>query len=342
MLLFSEDFLKHEPPDSHPENPGRLHRIMSALRAQGLDGMVSTCECAGSADEIAMSVHSREYVRLVKRKLAESPTWLDEDTYLSPGSGIAIERALACSLCLARQAAEGGKLKAFLLVRPPGHHSGVNGPAMGAESLGFCIFNNAAVVAKALSHAGTVLLVDFDSHHGNGTQEIFYRDKRVVHLDVHQHPSTLYPGTGWPDQIGEGEARGTKLNIVLPPGASDDIVDDLLSRLDEYLGRFSFDFVVVSAGFDAFVNDGLANLRWSEVSYYGIGDYLRQLGRDRPVIALLEGGYTVGLERGVPAFVRGLFGLPRDSRWVSTRSDDRVWTKYHAWRQEYEGFILSP
>jgi acetoin utilization deacetylase AcuC-like enzyme len=341
MIVFSDDFMKHEPPSHHPENPQRLELIIRGLRSNGLDNMLTGCECNADIRDAAVTVHSDSYVSYILRKLRDAPTWLDEDTYLSTGSEQAIKRALGCSVCFAERALNGEKITAFLLVRPPGHHAGINGAAMGSDSLGFCIFNNAAIVAKLLSQKGNVFMLDFDSHHGNGTQEIFYTDKKVIHLDIHQHPGTLYPGTGWPDQTGEGEARGTKLNIILPPGASDDIIEDVLSRMDLYLQRFSFDYIVVSAGFDAFLNDGLANLRLSEISYYNLGSYIRSIGKDKPIIVLLEGGYSVGLERGVPAFVKGLSGLSKSNEWLQTRSDDRAWVKYHSWREEYEGYILG-
>lgn len=340
-VIFSEDFLKHVPPDNHPENPTRLERIILGLRGNGLGDLVTSCECERDIAEVASLVHSAGYVSFILNKLRSAPSWLDEDTYVSPTSERAIRRSLSCSYCVAQRALDGEKLWVFILARPPGHHAGISGAAMGSDSLGFCIFNNAAVVAKLLTQRGNVLMLDFDSHHGNGTQEIFYQDKKVVHVDLHQHPATLYPGTGWPDESGEGEARGTKLNIVLPPGASDDIIEDVLSRMDSYLGRFSFDYIVVSAGFDAFISDGLSSLRLSEVSYYNIGGYLRGIGRDKPIIVLLEGGYSVGLERGPPAFIKGLLGLEKNKEWIPTRSDDKVWIKYHSWREEYEGYILG-
>lgn len=340
-IFFSEDFMLHVPPTNHPENPSRLEKILAGLRENGFEEFIDVCDCSGDIRYIASLVHSKKYVEFILHKLRETPIWLDDDTYLSQGSERAIVRALSCSYCLAKHALENKRTSAFLLVRPPGHHAGIEGSAMGSDSLGFCIFNNAAVVARVLSSMGNVFMIDFDTHHGNGTQEIFYRDKKVIHLDIHQHPATLYPGTGWPDQIGEGEARGTKLNITLPPGTSDDIIDDVLGRMDLYLKRFSFDYIVVSAGFDAFINDGLALLRLSEVSYYRIGRYIREISRDKPLIVLLEGGYSVGLRRGLPAFVRGVMGLGENKEWIETRSDDKVWLKYHSWREEYEGYILG-
>lgn len=278
---------------------------------------------------------------MVLRKLERAPTWLDSDTYLSEGTGDAVRRALGCAVCLADEILETKRGAYFVMNRPPGHHAGRDGLGMGAGSLGFCVFNNAAIAASLLKRGGKVLMIDFDAHHGNGTQDIFYEDGDVIHLDIHQHPATLYPGTGWPDQTGEGRGRGTKLNVILPPGASDDIFEDLLGRMDFYLSRFSFDYIVISAGFDGFVDDGLANLRLTELSYYRLGSYISKLAEGRPILMFLEGGYSLGLERGLPAFVMGFLGSSPMREWKATQSDVRAWVKYHNWREEYEGYILG-
>lgn len=343
-IFLHDDFCLHRPPIAHPENPGRLETIMKSLEARGLRHLVSRCECTPSEQltrSMTTKVHAPGYVSFMLNAMKkESYSWVDEDTYLSPGTLPAVSRAMCCIDALINKALAGDKEPKLLLVRPPGHHAGVRGAAMGCPTLGFCIFNNVAVAAKVLSESGGVLIIDFDAHHGNGTQEIFYEDKRVVHIDIHEHPASLYPGTGWPGQTGSGEALGTKINVILPPGSADDVLEDVVQRVEEYLKEYSYEFVLVSAGFDAFLDDGLSHLRLSEYSFHILGDLVRRVGEGRPILIFLEGGYGLGLERGLPAFLLGLLGEPARRTWVKTISDEKVWVKYRSLREELEGLIL--
>lgn len=264
--------------------------------------------------------HSKEYIERIYR-IADSPSpvFIDPDTYVSKGTLQALNR-LAGAVLEAIELVSKGELRVFILGRPPGHHAGINGPALGAPTLGFCIFNTAGVIAKMLSKSGRVAVLDFDLHHGNGTQEILW-NTAILHVDIHQDPSTIYPGTGFPWQKG---ANDNLVNILLPPGAGDDIFMDAVDRAFERMIEYDPEFLVVSAGFDAYYNDYTV-MRITDRGFHYVGLKIRDM--KVPVIAVLEGGYSIGLSKGLPAFVRGLTGEAQ-SMVDSTSSSDMLWDMY--------------
>jgi Deacetylases, including yeast histone deacetylase and acetoin utilization protein len=284
-VVFSELYKTHNPPFfHHVENSDRLEKALSSLH----DVEIVEPSSPANPEEI----HDRDYVELVRRFSArEEP--LDQDTYTNKYTYEVARLALGGAMTAYQ-------VQGIALVRPPGHHAGKYGRAMGAPTQGFCIFNNIAYVANKIREK--IAIVDFDVHHGNGTQELFYSDPRVLHIDIHQDPTTLYPGTGFPFQVGEREGAGYKLNFVLPPGAGDDTIEELIPVVQSILDQFNPDVLAFSAGFDAFEGDGLASIRLSEFSF----ELLGSLGKGRKWFATLEGGYNVGIERGLPAFIRGL------------------------------------
>jgi len=304
-VLYNRVSLKHAPPFPHPERPERLEIALAALKTVVETEIVET---PSAAREDLFRVHSPEYVIRIERYVETGVSMLDSDTYLCRGSMMAALAAAGASLAAAEAAVNG--FTAFALTRPPGHHAGWKGTAMGAPTQGFCIFNNAALTVARLLELGTrkVAVVDFDAHHGNGTQEIFYSDPRVLHIDLHEDPATLYPGTGFPTDLGEGEAEGTKVNLILPPGSSDDVYELALKEIVILLlEEFRPEAIVFSAGFDAYDGDGLTHLRAGSRTYALLGRLPRELGISR-VAAILEGGYSVGLRQGLPAFAASLAG----------------------------------
>jgi acetoin utilization deacetylase AcuC-like enzyme len=304
-VLFNRASLEHVPPFPHPERPERLQIALAALRSAA---PVEVVEPPSAAKEDLYRVHAPDYVARIERYVESGVSMIDGDTYLSRGTMRAALAAAGASLAAA-EAALGGAT-AFALPRPPGHHAGRRGAAMGAPTQGFCIFNNAALAVARLLELGLrrVAVVDFDAHHGNGTQEIFYSDPRVLHIDLHEDPATLYPGTGFPTDLGEGEAEGTKVNVVLPPGSGDDAYELALEEIVvPLLEEFKPEALVFSAGFDAYEGDGLTHLRAGPRAYALLGGLPRELKVGR-VAAVLEGGYGAGLERGLPAFAASLAG----------------------------------
>jgi len=314
-VFYSEDFLLHDPdPYDHPESPRRLRLALEGVKRAGWPVREP---CRGDY-RVFVEVHDAGYVELVARLASRGGVeWLDPDTYVVPGTLPAAAR-LACAVEEAVDVVVDGS-PVVVLGRPPGHHAGVSGPAMGAPTLGFCIFNSAALAARRLSGKGRVAVVDFDVHHGNGTQEILWNDN-ILHVDLHQDPATIYPGTGYPDQT--GGVPGTKVNIILPPGAGDDIGFDAARRAWELIDEWDPDYLVVSAGFDAMVGDNMMASTRLTRAFYG---FLGRLASQRPVLAVLEGGYGRGLVEGLSAFLEGFEG----GEWEpGTGSGGREWEWY--------------
>ena len=323
-VYMHQAFYLHDPaPVDHPEAPRRLDLARRALDRLGLRPRL--LECSGDPWKEYSGVHDQEYLtrlrRLVDNAEANGSTlWLDPDTYVSPGTRESLE-ALACSTrILAEQALEGGN--SILLLRPPGHHAGRSGAALGAPTQGFCLLNTAALLAALLGSKGRILVLDIDAHHGNGTQEIL-ASAGVPHVDIHQDPRTIYPGTGLPWEAGPA---GSWFNIIVPPGSGDDILFDAFGIAREIVESHDPDFIVVSLGFDAYEGDNhFASVRASHAYYLLVASTLAGMGR--PVAAVLEGGYGKGLVYGLESFIRGLgSGLARPK--PVTFSEERVWEWY--------------
>ncbi|WP_440059063.1 histone deacetylase family protein [Thermogladius sp. 4427co] len=305
---------KHKPWFDHPENPGRVERILgvvkqiSSLSIKSLEGRISLDE----ALRLASRVHDEYYLNKLA-DLSKKKGYLDEDTYIAQDSFELALETFYYSYILASDA----KGIRFLIARPPGHHAGRKGRTRGVSSNGFCLLNNAAAAVEGFMDSGLkrIAILDFDVHHGNGTMEIFYKEK-ILHIDLHQHPDTLYPYTGYPDELGEGEGFGYKANLVFFPGTSDDSYIDALKGVESILVKYAPEALVVSAGFDGFANDGLADLMLSEASYYNLGMLIKRL--NTPTLILLEGGYSTGLHKGFKSFVEGLIASPVEYQPVPT------------------------
>lgn len=309
-IYYDPVFKLHEPPYGyHMEAPERLDQAVEGLVESGIWSLAEhRTPPRRRGLYVFREVHSPDYITAVLELAMRGGGYLDPDTYVSPGTPLAAEAYAAAVLDAAESLLRGECRVALVLGRPPGHHAGFFGRAMGAPTLGFCIFNVSALAALTLHRLGyQPLVVDIDLHHGNGTQDILY-DKPVYHIDLHQDPSTIYPGSGWPWQTGEGEGRGTKLNLPLPPGTGDDAyLEALDALLALYLERATApDIVVVDAGLDAYWDDELGSLRLTTAGYHALGRRLAGLGA--PVLLVLEGGYSAGLRRGLPALLAGLAG----------------------------------
>ncbi len=320
-------YLHDDPYGRHIESPKRLE---AAYRGLARYGVLAAAEERPSPrldgiETLLESVHDPSYIRLVEKLSRRGGGYLDADTYVNPYTYDAGLAVAASTLEAALEAARGGA-PSLVLGRPPGHHAGRYGAAMGAPTLGFCIFNATALAATVLADMGyRVLVLDFDLHHGNGTQEILYSDPRVVHVDLHQDPSTIYPGTGWPWETGEGDAEGTKLNLVLPPGSGDDVFTYMAEAGLELAVELNWspDIVLVDAGFDAYQGDGLGWLNLSTASYAKLARLVRKLSSR--IVIVLEGGYSLGLELGLPAFIANLLGIGSYKAEEPTTSSGETW-----------------
>lgn len=333
VIVGPRSMVFHKPAEDHPENPGRISRILMALESAGISYEYARDEQIDMREalSIALRIHEREYVEFLERLARKSYAVIDEDTYITRNSMKLALETLHRSYQFSQELR--GSDVIFYISRPPGHHAGRRGRAMGAPSNGFCLLNNAASAIQSMLNRGfrRVLAVDFDAHHGNGTMEIFY-DKPVLQIDIHQHPRTLYPFSGYPEEIGAGDGAGYKLNIPLYPRSGDDFVREISASIQELIGAYNPEGVVVSAGFDGYTNDGLSDLSLGEFSYYLLGRIIGDIGA--PTIILLEGGYSIGLSRGAIAFIRG---LRREKLEVpTTKTPPRVF--HMNWRDFIKGY----
>ena len=300
------DMARHRPPAGHPERPERLAAVMAALADAGLDGDLRRAEPAARAD--LLRVHPAAYLDAVlgAEPAAEDDAarvTLDPDTHLSPGSGRAALLAAGAAVQAVQAVARGEAGRAFCAVRPPGHH------AEPGRAMGFCLFSTVAVAARATQAAGLarVAVVDFDVHHGNGTQAVVEHDPTLFLGSIHQWP--LYPGTGAEDETGVGNV----VNATTPPDAAREAWRSAFeTRLMPALDAFAPDLILVSAGFDAHARDPLAQQRLEAEDFAWATRAVLEVARRRcqgRVVSSLEGGYDLrGLADSTVAHVRALQG----------------------------------
>jgi len=285
----------------HPERPARLAAVRAGAELAGLeDDLVLVTPRPASRDELER-VHPAAWLDELEGLCLAGPLAIDGDTHVVPASWEAAVLAAGAGLDAIERLQRGEGDAAFCAVRPPGHH------ASAARAMGFCLLNNAAVAAAALVAAGRrVAIVDYDAHHGNGTQDIFWRDGRVLYVSLHEYaPPAVYPGTGGPHETGEGDGAGTTVNVPLPPGAGIEVYRAELDRIVEpAIARFAPDWLLLSVGFDAHEADPLMHLELTSADY---GELAARCvaaagtsGRSRTV-AFLEGGYDLGALTGSTA-----------------------------------------
>jgi len=318
--------LHEDPINLHPENPERVLMAFSVVREVVPKEELRVIEPPSPSREVVELVHEKEYVEYIESESKKGLHYIDADTYVN-------EHTFKVALLAANAAWNAADVSlevhapVLALVRPPGHHAGRSGPAMGALSNGFCIFNNAAVATRNFLGKGLkVMVLDFDAHHGNGTQEIFWHEPKVLHVDLHEYG--IYPGTGNVSDVGGEGAEGTKINIPLPHGAGDLefmwVIHEVLPRLTE---AFKPDAVVVSAGFDSHDLDPMSTLRASNEVFVAFGSLIAKLINRyvKGVVIVLEGGYGNALPAGLRCFLKGLFSgatevrvsVPIESVWVA-------------------------
>ena len=290
--IYSPVFLEHETGDGHPETPARLTAIHDEIERSGVLAKLVRLDPVPATREQLSLVHDPTMIDRVEALAAQGGGALDEDTAVSAGSLRAALLAAGAGITAVDALYAGVVDRAFLALRPPGHH------ATGQRSMGFCLFNNVAVAAAyALARKGAkrVAVVDWDLHHGNGTQDIFYARADVLYISLHQSP--LYPGTGAARETGEGEGHGTTLNITLPAGASDEtFANKLRSQVMPALRRYGPDLLIVSAGFDAHTDDPLGALDVTDDGYRMMTEAIAQVAQELTggkLLSFLEGGYDL-------------------------------------------------
>ena len=289
LLVTHPACLDHLTPSGHPERPDRLRAVERALEAEKFQSLARVQAPAAPLETIALC-HPMEYVTQIREATpAQGLVRLDADTSMSPGSFEAAVRAVGGAVYAVDEVMAKKAANAFVATRPPGHH------AETARPMGFCLFDNAAIAAR---HAQTrqgvarVAIVDFDVHHGNGSQEIFWADKTVMYCSTHQMP--LFPGTG---AVGEAGEYNTVVNAPLRPGdGSEAFRAAFEQRILPRLADFRPELIIISAGFDAHVRDPLANINLVEADFAWATQKIMDVAdryADGRVVSLLEGGYDL-------------------------------------------------
>lgn len=308
-VVFDEAYLRHDTGPGHPERPDRLRAIQLAIDAR--PELVRVPARAATEAEL-LRVHEHDHVALVAATAERERFAFDADTPTSRDSCEAARRAAGGALALVDSVMAGEVSNGFAFVRPPGHHAEADRP------MGFCLFNNVALAAahlRARHGLERVLVVDWDVHHGNGTQHSFYRDPHVFFVSSHQYP--FYPGTGAATEVGAGDGEGFTVNLPFPGGYGDaEYVESFLEIVEPIARRFDPEFVLVSAGFDAHLRDPLASMRVTEEGFAALARIVlrvaRECAKDR-CVALLEGGYDLtALVRSVDAVLGEMSGARLD------------------------------
>jgi acetoin utilization deacetylase AcuC-like enzyme len=305
--VFDDIFTKHDLP-GHPESAHRLFAVMDYLGKNDLLARLSHIPSRPATREELMRCHHPRHIERVEEISRRGGGMLDADTYTNPFSYEAAVRAAGGLVDLTAAVLNGDLDNGFALVRPPGHH------ATPIRAMGFCLFSTVAIAARAARFEQgleRVAIVDFDVHHGNGTQDVLIEDPTALFISSHEYP--YYPGTGAIDEIGQGQARGTTVNIPLSMGVGDEGYKRLYSELVfPILRRFQPELMLVSAGFDAHWDDPLANIGLSLTGYHWLCQSLINLAAELcqgRIVFTMEGGYNLDvLALGVGNVFRALLG----------------------------------
>lgn len=292
-VFWSPDFLGHGVSPGHPESPARLESIVSRLKSDGIWDRAEIVDPAPASMESLLRVHPEEYIDRLKREIHAGAATVDSaDTEVSTGSWPAALKMAGAGMQAVDKVLSGQSKTAFVLGRPPGHH------ALPGSAMGFCLLANISLAAKhALEHhdVDRVMVIDWDVHHGNGTQAIFYESENLYFVSLHEHP--LYPGTGRDDETGSNRGRGFTRNFPLPAGGDDDLYLRIMtSQVAELMHAYRPQLVLISAGFDAHHDDPLGHMLISSAGFGALTRAVRSLADELcegRIVSFLEGGYNL-------------------------------------------------
>ncbi len=306
-LVYDSIYLEHITGPRHPERPERLKAIIDGLKTRGLFDRLALLKPRAAERQWLETVHRPEHIDAVAEACRRGDSWIGmPDTPICRRSYDVALMAVGGVLAATDAVMQGRVNNAFCAIRPPGHH------ATPTQAMGFCLFNNVAIAARYLQRRwriNRVLIVDWDVHHGNGTQEIFYDDPTVFYFSVHRYP--FYPGSGSSDETGIGKGRGFTLNVPLPAGSGDEaFIDAFRERLLPAAQKFHPDFILISAGFDAHNADPLGGMSMSAAGYGELTRIVMEIAEQccgGRIVSVLEGGYNLeALAASVAEHIRQL------------------------------------
>jgi acetoin utilization deacetylase AcuC-like enzyme len=307
-LVYDDIYLRHDTGAHHPEKAERLTAIMKTLKDAGIFDKLLHIKPEPADRSVLELCHDPHYIDTFKDAAALARPFLHTpECPLSPATFEAALCAVGGVLKGIDEVMEGGVKNCFCAVRPPGHH------AERTRAMGFCYFNNVAVAARYLQkqyNVERVLVLDWDVHHGNGTQHIFENDPTIFYVSFHQDPSSCYPGTGWAMETGNGEGQGYTLNFPMAPGAGKEEYLEAMLKTEQAMKQFRPQFVLVSAGFDAHLADPLAHVKLTREAYVELTRRIKNIAEDHAegrLVSALEGGYNLkALGESVQAHIQVL------------------------------------
>ncbi len=309
QIAFDPELMQHDTGAGFAESPARLAAVERALQRGGLLARTPRTPAREITDDEIIRVHAPEHIARLEDACRRNDSFVDEqDVLICPRSFQLARLAAGYVVDTTRAVLRGEARRGFCGIRPPGHHAEHN------RAMGFCLLNNvalAAAAARAEFDIERVLILDWDVHHGNGTQHLFERDPGVLFVSMHEHPDHQYPGTGYADECGHGPGLGFTLNIPMLPGSGGDLVEyafreQILPRVETYRPQL----ILISAGFDAHADDPLGHLEWSDGVFTWMLERLLAVAdqhTDGRLVSVLEGGYDLeALERCVAQHVARL------------------------------------